>query len=165
MADRYRYILRYYIDPGFHEEERIAELVQLCREGKIAEVMFFHNPEELFQGYPPAEEYDNWISLAQKTKKALNDAGIDMSVNPWVTTVHVARGRKLPPETTFRHMVGETGTVSPITACPLCPQWQKLLCDWFSRIASEVAPTVIWVEDDWRLHNHEPDMGWGGCLR
>ena len=164
MADRYRYILRYYIDPGFHEEERIAELVQLCREGKIAEVMFFHNPEELFQGYPPAEEYDNWISLAQKTKKALNDAGIDMSVNPWVTTVHVARGRKLPPETTFRHMVGETGTVSPITACPLCPQWQKLLCDWFARIAREVAPTVIWVEDDWRLHNHEADMGWGGCF-
>ena len=164
MFEEYRYILRYYIDPGFHEDERVAELVEYCRKGKIAEVMLFHNPEELFQGYPPQQEYDAWIALAKKTKAALNAAGIDMSVNPWVTTVHVARGRKKPQDLTFRLMVGENGVASPITACPLCPQWQELLNGWFARIAAEVAPTAIWVEDDWRLHNHGLDMGWGGCF-
>ena len=68
MFEEYRYILRYYIDPGFHEDERIAELTEYCKKGKIAEVMLFHNPEELFQGYPPQQEYDAWIALAKKTK-------------------------------------------------------------------------------------------------
>ena len=48
----FRYILRYYIDPGFAEDKRIAELLELCKKGRIEEVMFFYNPEELFQGYP-----------------------------------------------------------------------------------------------------------------
>lgn len=44
----FRYILRYYIDPGFQEEKRIAELLRICRQGRIEEVMLFYNPEELF---------------------------------------------------------------------------------------------------------------------
>ena len=43
----FRYVLRDYIDPGFAEEKRIAELVRLCRSGRIEEVMLFYNPEEL----------------------------------------------------------------------------------------------------------------------
>ena len=164
MKEAYRYILRYYIDPGFHEEERIVELVSLCRRGRIAEVMFFHNPEELFRGYPPEEENERWIALACKVKAALSQIGVEMSVNPWVTTVHLARGRRLPEGLNFRRMVGETGAEAPMTACPLSREWQTLLCGWFARIAGEVAPTAIWVEDDWRLHNHEPAMGWGGCF-
>lgn len=132
MSSGYRYILRYYIDPGFHKDERITELVRLCRDGKIAEVMFFHDPEELFQGYPPEKEYDKWIALAGKVQSALRESGVAMSVNPWVTTVHLARGRKLPPGMTFRRMVGENGAVSPITACPLCPRRQEFLCSRFA---------------------------------
>ena len=31
----FRYILRYYIDPGFAEDKRIAELLELCKKGRI----------------------------------------------------------------------------------------------------------------------------------
>ncbi len=161
----FHYILRYYIDPGFAEEKRIAELSQLCRAGRIEEVMFFYNPEELFQGYPPDEEVKAWFALAKKVKAALDAEGVAMSINPWTTTVHVSRGRVFSEkQRSFQPMVGETGTVSPITACPFDPHWQRWLGDFFARIAEEISPVAIWVEDDWRLHNHEPDMKYGGCF-
>ena len=95
----FRYILRYYIDPGFAEDKRIAELLELCKKGRIEEVMFFYNPEELFQGYPDDAEVESWFALAKKVKAALDGAGILMSINPWTTTVHVSRGRKFTGKT------------------------------------------------------------------
>ena len=161
----FRYILRYYIDPGFAEEKRIDELLHLCRAGRIEEVMFFYNPEELFQGYPPDEEVEHWFELAKKVKAALHTAGIAMSINPWTTTVHVSRGRTFSErQRDFQPMIGETGAVSPITSCPFDPHWQKWLGEFFARIAGEIAPVAIWIEDDWRLHNHEPAMKYGGCF-
>ncbi len=160
----FRYILRYYIDPGFHEDDRIAELLDFCHKGKVAEVMFFSNPEELYCGYPDHDELEKWFQLAVKVKKALNDNGIDMSVNPWTTTVHLSRGRKFGVEQqNIQPLVGENGIVSPITACPLDREWQKQLGDFFADIAGRIAPAAIWVEDDWRLHNHELEMNFGGC--
>jgi hypothetical protein len=160
----FRYILRYYIDPGFQEDDRIIELLEFCHDGKVEEVMFFSNPEELYCGYPDQAESEKWFCLANKVKKALNAHGIDMSVNPWATTGHLSRGRKFGiGQQKIQPMVGENGIVSPITACPLEPEWQEQLGDFFAAIAKRVAPTAIWVEDDWRLHNHEPEMNFGGC--
>lgn len=160
----FRYILRYYIDPGFHEDDRIVELVDFCHKGKVAEVMFFYNPEELYCGYPDYDEREKWFQLAAKVKKALTAHGLEMSVNPWTTTGHLSRGRKFGPEQrSIQPLVGENGLVSPITACPLDPEWQQQLGDLFAAIAGRIAPTTIWVEDDWRLHNHEPEMNFGGC--
>lgn len=35
----------------------------------------------------------------------------------------------------------------------------------FRRLIREVRPSAIWVEDDWRLHNHDrAALGWGGCF-
>ena len=106
----YRYILRYYIDPEFAEDERIVELVDFCRKSDIGEVMFFYNAEELFMGYQSAEDENKWFALARKLKSALDAASIDMSINPWVTTVHLGRGRRFGEnEKNIRPMVGETG--------------------------------------------------------
>lgn len=161
---KYKYILRYYIDPGFKEDLRIPELIDFCKKGDVAEVMFFYNPEELFGGYLSDQENQKWLVLAKKVKKALSQNNIDMSLNPWTTTVHVSRGRTAPDEITGQKLVGETGTVSPITACPFSKTWQKNLASWFAQMAKETHPVAIWIEDDWRLHNHEPEMKFGGCF-
>ena len=161
----YRYILRYYIDTDFAEDDRIAEIVDFCLANGIQEVMYFYNPEELFQGYKSQEEEDKWFVLAGKVKKALNAAGIDISINPWVTTGHVSRGRFFGEnEKNIRPMIGETGVAAKITACPLDEEWQKKICSFWARMAREIAPTVLWIEDDWRLHNHDAAMGYGGCF-
>ncbi|MDD5727728.1 MAG: hypothetical protein PHV59_04105, partial [Victivallales bacterium] len=160
----FRYILRYYIDPGFHEDNRIKELLNFCNRAEVEEVMLFSNPEELYCGYPEPDELEKWFVLASKVKKALNSQHIDMSVNPWTTTVHLSRGRKFgKAQQNIQPLVGENGVVSPITACPLDQEWQKQTGDFFAAVAKRIAPTAIWVEDDWRLHNHEPEMNFGGC--
>ena len=61
-------------------------------------------------------------------------------------------------------MVGETGAVNSISACPLCPNFQEYLCNIFSYLARQIQPVAIWVEDDWRLSNPDKELGWGGCF-
>lgn len=160
----FRYILRYKIDPDFHPAERLEELVALCREGGIQQVMLFITAEELSVGHPTWEELEKYTTLAGTVKRRLAEEGIALSLNPWTTTYHVSRGRTLREGQDFRCIVGETGATSPIGTCPLCPKWQDYLCRSFAYLAREVQPTALWVEDDWRIHNHETDQGWGGCF-
>ncbi|MDD4816699.1 MAG: hypothetical protein PHI85_01860 [Victivallaceae bacterium] len=161
----YRYILRYYIDPGFREIERRDELADFCVSSAIDEVMLFLNPEELFRGWLDDAELEVWLESAEATAAALREKGIAVSVNPWTTLVHLARGRSFGEVgRDFTPMVGETGAVSDITACPLCSKWQDWLCREFARIAGRLEPEAIWIEDDWRLHNHEASMNYGGCF-
>jgi hypothetical protein len=99
-----------------------------------------------------------------RAKEMLAGLGVQVSVNPWTTTYHTGRGRKLHPGQNFRLMVGETGADNGMTACPLCENWQAYLNEYFSWIAHELDPVALWVEDDWRLHNHGAEMGYGGCF-
>lgn len=126
--------------------------------------MLLFSAEELTCGHPTAKELQPWFNVAKKLKKNLDEHDIALSLNPWTTTFHVSRGRRLREGQDFTLMVGETGAISPITACPLCENWQSYLCDLFALMAKEINPIAIWIEDDWRLHNHEPEMGFGGCF-
>jgi hypothetical protein len=164
MPESFRYILRYQIDPDREPEQRLEELLQLCRTGRIEEVMLFFTAEELSTGHLTREEMEKYGRLACRVRDRLAEAGIAMSLNPWSTMYHLSRGRVLGAGQNFRTVVGETGAVSSIVACPLCPEWQEYLCDYFAWMAREIRPLAIWVEDDLRLHNHEDDQGWGGCF-
>lgn len=160
----YRYILRYLIDPEFNAEDRISELVAFCKDSQIEEVMLFVTPEELTIGHPTMEIIEKYAQMGKILRQRLADEGIDMSLNPWTTTYHVRRGRRFLPGQSFQPMVGETGMDDTIAACPLCPNWQEYLCETFGYMVREMKPVALWVEDDWRLHNHEPEMKWGGCF-
>ena len=161
----FRYILRYYIDPGFHEDDRIKELVEFWKTSSIGEVMLFHNPEECYQGFTDENERSAWLATAKKIKSSLTEIGVELSVNPWSTLVHRSRGRVLAERLAkMTKLVGETGEVATLTACPYDQIWREELSTWFARIAAELQPTVIWVEDDWRLHNFGDEFGFGGCF-
>jgi len=165
MSRKFRYILRYLIDPGFEPEARIRELVVLCQKAEIAEVMLLLCAEELSPGHPTKDEMDPWIELAVRLREALRTEGIALSLNPWSTIYHNQRGRRLRPGQTFRLMVGENGVPSTVSVCPLCENWQDHLLTVFRRLIREVRPSALWVEDDWRLHNHDrAALGWGGCF-
>lgn len=163
-AASYKYILRYLICPTHHPEDRIEELARFCREAKVAEVMLLFTAEELTDGHPTIGELRPWVDVAVKTKARLAREGVTLSLNPWTTTFHIARGRRLKPGQDFTLMVGETGAPARITVCPLCEKWREYLCKTFAFMAKEVQPVALWVEDDWRLHNHEPEMKYGGCF-
>jgi hypothetical protein len=162
--DEYRYILRYNIDLNYHEHDRIEELALFCVESGIQEVMLFVNAEEVNEGHLTKRLLKEWVVLAKKVKSRLAVDHIDISVNPWTTIVHCGRGRQRHKEHDFRALVGENGVSEYVSACPLDEKWQDYLCDTFAVIAKEVAPVAIWVEDDWRLHNHSAELGYGGCF-
>ncbi|MFW6413694.1 MAG: hypothetical protein ACOCZS_00200 [Verrucomicrobiota bacterium] len=160
----YRYILRYTIDPEFNSEDRIEELAQFCLESRIEEVMFLFTAEELSLGHATREMCEPWIQTACRLRDRLAEDSIDISLNPWTTTYHLPRGRHLFPDQEFTTMVGANGNRSPISACPLCHNWRQYICDLFAEWCSRIKPTAIWIEDDWRLHNHGAELGFGGCF-
>ncbi len=169
QSQAFRYILRFSLDPGYETESRVTELLDFCRSARVGEVMLFSPAEELSPGHLTDEELDRWLEMARPVSRRLADQGIDLSLNPWTTTYHVARGRSLRPGQSFAMMVGETGYRAVLTPCPLCPDWQAYISNQFIRMAQELNPVAIWIEDDWRLHNHERDidtnpMRWGGCF-
>jgi len=158
----YQYVLRFAVQPGNNEDERFAQLVEFCKTAHIDEVMFFINCEELNQGHLTIEETKPWMKVIEKGKKLLDPLDIKTSINPWTTTLHTDRGRKLKEGQNFRLMVDPYGNKASAVACPLCSNWQKYIAEMYSYYAT-IKPNVVWVEDDFRLHNHDP-LIWGGCF-
>lgn len=162
--DSFRIILRYAVDPENALEENLLQLQRFAQESTLNEVMFLVAPEERSSGHPTIAQSEPWMEGMLRAKDLLAQLGVEVSVNPWTTTYHSGRGRKLQAGQDFRLMVGETGRENGMTACPLDETWQAYLCEYFSWIARELEPVALWVEDDWRLHNHGPEMGYGGCF-
>jgi hypothetical protein len=49
--DAFKYILRFTIQPGYFEEERLSKLIIFCRQARIDDVTFFVDCEELNGGH------------------------------------------------------------------------------------------------------------------
>lgn len=160
----FRLILRYGLDPFNGLEENLKRLEQFAKESTLDEVMFLLAPEERSSGHPTVEQSRPWMEAMLRAKAMLAGQGIGVSINPWTTTYHSGRGRRLHEGQEFGLMVGETGINNGMTACPLSENWQEYLVDYFVWIAKELNPLALWVEDDWRLHNHGGEMGYGGCF-
>ncbi|VGO14068.1 hypothetical protein PDESU_02625 [Pontiella desulfatans] len=160
----FKIILRYGLDPFNGLEENLKQLETFIQESTINEVMFLLMPEERSSGHPTAERSDPWIEAIGKAQEIFKKYGVETSLNPWTTTYHCSRGRTPHEGQNFRLMVGETGADNGITACPLCENWQQYLCEYFVHLCNGIDPVALWVEDDWRLHNHGGEMGYGGCF-
>ncbi len=158
----FRYLLRAVIVPGYNEHEKIERLLRFCKEAKIDNIMFFTNGEELNNGHLTYDEEKVWIDLIGKAQKELEEIGVTTSINPWSTILHAARGRKLKEGQNFTTIVYADGYRDPVCACPLDENFKNYISEIFSLCAS-VEPEVIWIDDDFRLHNHEPGY-WGGCF-
>ena len=139
----YRYILRYTCQPGFHEDQRLDDLVEFCKTAQVEEVMFMIAPEELNTGHITIEEAGPWIDLICRAKTRLAKDNIAVSLNPWTTLLHIERGRKLKANQNFTTMVDPKGTKSDAVACPLCPEVKKYLAEIDSSYASQIKHETI----------------------
>lgn len=162
MNRPYEYMLRCTIAPGVCEDDRIEKVVRFCQESHTPEVMFFVLPEEMNQGHALPHELEPWLEMIAKAKNRLAEIGVRTSINPWMTTVHTDRGRTLRPGMNFRLMVDPFGQEAGCVACPADEVWLDNLCECYRKYA-ELNPAVLWIEDDFRLHNHEP-LTFGGCF-
>lgn len=162
MKETYTYSLRVTICPDFYTEEKFRELLEFCKEAQIDDIQFFVDSEEINQGHPTEEELKPWLRMLAGFKPQVEDAGMTMSLNPWTTTLHMDRGRKLKKGQNFTTMTDRNGTQAKAVACPLDSNFQKYIKKTYGMYA-ELGFNTIWVEDDFRLHNHTP-LEWGGCF-
>lgn len=156
-----RYHLRFQVIPGRNVERDARVLGRLCREHGVEEVVLFFAGEEWNNGLLSKAEEDVWFEAVARTKRVLDRAGVVCSLNPWMTTLHCARARRFPKGRPFRPTVGANGVASGACASFADRKWQRYLADLYGRF-SELGFRVIWVEDDFRYHNHGAELGWGG---
>jgi hypothetical protein len=159
FKEKYSYILRVTILPNWHEEERTQELIRFCKEAEISEVMIFINAEEMNTGHVTQQELDSWMITLKHIFESLTANGIKASINLWETLLHADRGRKLKDGQEWTNMVGADGIKAAAVVCPFDLDWQNHYIGVCRRLAT-LNPNVIWIEDDFRLHNHRP-VDWG----
>ncbi|MFF3209045.1 hypothetical protein ACFYYB_00150 [Streptomyces sp. NPDC002886] len=156
-----RYHLRFQIHP-YEGPDAVrataAELAKTCTDAGVAEVVLLLGAEEHFTGHLSGPGEDLWYEAAATAQEVLLGAGLDVSLNPWVTTGHADRGRC--DTHGFAPMVSPTGQVAAAQASFACPRWRAWLTGHYGRFA-ELGFRVLWLEDDFRFHNHAP-LDWGG---
>lgn len=155
-----RYHLRFQIISGKDVERDAHILADFCKRHGVEEVVLFFAAEEWNNGLLSVKEEDMWFNTVKKAKSILNKTGIIVSLNPWMTVLHLERGRTFPKDRKFKPMVSPTGEVSKACASFADPNWQRYICKLYGRFA-KLGFRVIWIEDDFRYHNHAP-LKWGG---
>lgn len=160
LAKPLRYHLRFQIVPGPNVERDADALSRFCADHGVEEVVLFLAAEEWNNGLLSAAEEDLWFEAVATAKRVLDRAGIATSLNPWMTVLHTDRGRRLPPDRPFRPMESPLGEKTQACASFADPEWQRYVYNLYGRFA-RLGFRVLWVEDDFRFHNHAP-LTWGG---
>lgn len=162
MGSPFSYIFRFCCDPDFNDEREIESLKRFAMEADVDDVAVFCNVEEINTGHMTSEEQTRWLELLQAVQAAMQPMGITVSVNHWHSLMHADLGKHLRSGQNFRRMVDVDGREADLCVCPMCEQWQDYFTKLYARYAS-LSPNILWVEDDFRLHNHDP-LRWGGCF-
>jgi hypothetical protein len=137
-------------------------LLDLVDRAPVDEIMVFFFGEELNTGHPTPEEIGYWIERTRPWRQALKERGVALSLNIWQTVLHRDNARTLRPGQDWQTMVGPHGEQAAAVVCPLDPGWRAYYEELLRRFVQERF-RVVWVEDDFRLHNHRP-LDWGGCF-
>lgn len=160
--DPFVYSFRFCCDPDFNDRRELESLERYIPEACIDDVAVFCNVEELNTGHMTLSEQDRWLKLLEDVRRVTDRHGAALSVNHWHSIMHADLGKAMSPELPFRPMVDVEGHEAQLCVCPLDEDWQDHLAALYARYAA-LRPHILWVEDDFRFHNHAP-LVWGGCF-
>ena len=149
------YTLRYMLDPRANTPTKDEKLIDFVKKGKIDDVAFFINGEELNHSHLTKAETQLWLDAIKPLQKKLSEIGVTTSLNPWTTIMHSDRGYRVNPEIGFNTFVDIDGNKAKDMACPADPTWRKYLANTYAQYAS-IHPRRLWLEDDFRHYNHSP---------
>lgn len=160
--DAFCYTFRFCCDPGFNDRSESEALLRFIDEALIDDVAVFVNVEELNTGHMDEGEQEVYLSLMRELKPRMEQKGVTLSVNHWHSIMHADLGKHLRENQHFRRMVDVDGREAELCVCPMDEAWRKYIAEVYARYA-ELQPEIVWVEDDFRYHNHDP-LHWGGCF-
>ena len=149
------YTLRYMLDPRANTPTKDEKLIEFVKKGKIDDVAFFINGEELNHSHLTKAETQLWLDAIKPLQKKLSEIGVTTSLNPWTTIMHSDRGYQVNPEIGFNTFVDLDGNKAQDMACPADRTWRKYLANTYAQYAS-IHPRRLWLEDDFRHYNHSP---------
>ncbi|GAB2729301.1 hypothetical protein [Kitasatospora kifunensis] len=153
-----RYHLRFQLHPTPQAARQAEELAKFCTQARVDEVVLLLGAEEFHTGRQGGQAEELAFETAASATKILREAGLSVSLNPWVTVGHADRGRT--DTLGFAPMVDPDGRVATAQASFACPNWRAWLAAQYARYAT-LDLRVLWLEDDFRYHNHAP-LHWGG---
>ena len=160
--DPYVYSFRFCCDPDFNDQRELESLDRFVEEAAVDDVAVFCNVEEINTGHMTAAEQERYLKLLEDVKRVLEPHGVTLSVNHWHSLMHADLGKRMSEALPFRPMVDVEGSQAQLCVCPLDTAWQDHLAALYRRYAA-LRPHILWVEDDFRFHNHAP-LEWGGCF-
>ncbi len=158
--DAVQYGLRFLILPDSRAAARARETARFCVAHRIPSVHLFFNAEEWNRGHVTQAELKILLGMFRRIIPIFRKAGITVNLNPWSTTLHGDNGRHLRTGQNFQRMTLSNGHVPRTVASWACPRWRAYLADVYGRMAA-LGFDTIWIEDDFRFHNHGRDA-WGG---
>ena len=160
--DPYVYSFRFCCDPDFNDQRELESLDRFVEEAAVDDVAVFCNVEGINTGHMTAAEQGRYLKLLEGGKRGPEPRGVTPSGHHWRSIKRADLGKRMSEELPFRPMVDVEGSQAQLCVCPLDTAWQDHLAALYRRYAA-LRPHILWVEDDFRFHNHAP-LEWGGCF-
>jgi hypothetical protein len=153
------YMLRYLVRSETAKQQTEG-LIEYCLENHIREVLLF-NGNHWSPGWnlPTLEEAKVRVEVLRPVVRRLREAGLHVSINMLTTIGHADAGRDERKRFSWQFMVGDDGAECHAIPCPIDPQWKSYVVELYALNAS-LEPEFIYVDDDFRYHNHSP-AAWG----
>ena len=111
-------------------------------------------------GHPTKEQLAPQVETYKRAAGKIRAAGLSVSLNPYITMGQnksdLFNGRK------FTSLTAANGATQS-AACPLDEDFIDYIKDIYRYLCGEIKPDVVWLEDDFRMHNRLGE-GWGGCF-
>jgi hypothetical protein len=152
-------MLRYFIRTDTAKQQT-EDLIAYCRQNHIRHVILISdNTWDLGWNLPTLEEAGPRVEVLRPVVQRLRSAGLHVSINMFTTIGQSEFGRDERKRFSWQFMVGDDGVESRALPCPLDPEWKSYVGKLY-RLFAQVEPEIIYIDDDFRYHNHPP-MAWG----
>lgn len=160
----YRYFLPYAPEWGKKNfcTRRLEELLEFCDAARIDAVQFYVNtrPGTYYMPASSADEQRHWARWMKKTvAPTLRSKGISHQLNYQQLLGSGSDGLDLRDEYDWKFMKNQHGEEAFGAPCPIDPDFRRIMGEML-RLWADTKPDLIWIDDDFRLHNH--GMGQNG---
>ena len=156
--DKYNLSLRQQVYPDKNLSKNVKRIISEAVSSGYTDICLVVNNGA---GHPTKEQLSPQVEAARFAAEEIRKSGLTVSLNPLITMGQgnmrdLVNGRK------FRPITGANGEKES-AACPLDVDFIDYIKDIYAYLTREILPDLVWLEDDFRMHNRF-GVGWGGCF-
>ena len=157
--DQATYILRYYLPVEPYADaattaRRCGELIAYCRRNDISAVMFYVAFRPDWYYMPDGNAHTaQWVQSMRPMIQKVREAGVSYQLNYQNLLGSTPGGQDFRPQYDWEFLVDHKGHENPGCACPLGERFRSCMGEQL-RLWAETEPDVLWIDDDFRMHNH-----------